>query len=33
MRFQGASPSMDSDTQGVALGWHAPALSAPEDVE
>jgi hypothetical protein len=24
---------VDSETQGVALGWHSPALSAPEDVD
>jgi hypothetical protein len=28
--LQGASQSMGSATQGVALGWHAPAPSAPE---
>jgi hypothetical protein len=31
--FQGAKRSVDSGTQGVALGYHAPALSAPEDVD
>jgi hypothetical protein len=24
---------MDSETQGVALGYHAPAPSAPKDVD
>jgi hypothetical protein len=24
---------MDSETQGAALGYHAPALSAPNDVD
>jgi hypothetical protein len=24
---------MDSETQGVALGYHAPALSAPKDAD
>jgi hypothetical protein len=27
---QGAQLPMDFETQGVALGWHAPALLAPE---
>jgi len=31
--LQGAKRSVDAETQGVALGWHAPALSAPEDVD
>src|SRR5258708_32252813 len=30
--FQGAQKSMDSETQGVALGLHPAALSAPKDV-
>jgi len=30
--FQGATQSMGSETQGVALGLHPAALSAPEDV-
>jgi len=28
--LQGAQQLMDSATQGVALGWYATALSAPE---
>jgi hypothetical protein len=28
--LQGAPQSIDSETQGVAPGWHPPALSAPE---
>jgi len=30
---QGAPRRIDSETQGVALGWHPAALSAPGDVE
>jgi len=30
--LQGAKRSVDDVTQGVALGWHPPALSAPEDI-
>ena len=30
--FQGAPQSMNSETQGVALGKHPPALSAPKDM-
>jgi hypothetical protein len=31
--LQGAKQSDDAGTQGVALGYHAQALSAPEDPE
>ena len=31
--LQGTKRSADAGTQGVALGYHAPALSAPGDVE
>jgi len=31
--LQGAKGMLGAGTQGVALGWHASALSAPEDVD
>jgi hypothetical protein len=31
--LQGAGRSLDAGTQGVALGYHASALSAPGDVD